>query len=135
MRWNDMIFVLTVVEFGFGLSYTSFEYSNIKIDSKESSDKHSIQSTNEEFVGQTAGQSIYDVIATVTADITNTGKYTGSEVAQLVSLELFITKAKILTTLQYVEFPEIEEEPPKLLRGFTKIKNMEPGHRQKASFP
>lgn len=130
-----MIFVLTVVEFGFGLSYTSFEYSNIKIDSKESSDKHSIQSTNEEFVGQTAGQSIYDVIATVTADITNTGKYTGSEVAQLVSLELFITKAKILTTLQYVEFPEIEEEPPKLLRGFTKIKNMEPGHRQKASFP
>ncbi|CRL20762.1 Glycoside hydrolase, family 3, C-terminal [Penicillium camemberti] len=117
-RWFDTYNITPRFEFGFGLSYTAFEYSNIKIDSKESSDKHSIQATNEEFVGQTAGQSIYDVIATVTADITNTGKHTGSEVAQL-----------------YVEFPESEEEPPKQLRGFTKIKNMEPGHRRKASFP
>lgn len=71
----------------------------------------------------------------MTADITNTGKHTGSEVAQLVRLEPHITQAEILTPSQYVEFPESEEEPPKQLRGFTKIKNMEPGHRRKASFP
>ncbi|KAJ6133532.1 Glycoside hydrolase family 3 [Penicillium samsonianum] len=117
-RWFDTYNITPRFEFGFGLSYTAFKYSNIDIDLKESSDKYAIQTTNEEFVGQTAGQSIYDVIATVTADITNTGKHTGSEVAQL-----------------YVEFPANEEEPPKLLRGFTKIKNMEPGHRRKASFP
>jgi beta-glucosidase len=48
--------------FGYGLSYTSFNYSNLKIDVPQHADKDSI---------------------TVSADITNTGKYAGDEIVQL----------------------------------------------------
>jgi beta-glucosidase len=48
--------------FGYGLSYTSFNYSNLKIDVPQHIGKDSI---------------------TVSADITNTGKYAGDEIAQL----------------------------------------------------
>src|SRR5674476_1213723 len=48
--------------FGFGLSYTTFEYSNLKISAANLSTGDSIM---------------------VSADITNTGKVAGDEVAQL----------------------------------------------------
>ena len=51
-----------VYEFGYGSSYTSFEYSNIAID-KTNADANDI--------------------VTITADVTNTGKVSGAEVAQL----------------------------------------------------
>ena len=48
--------------FGYGLSYTSFEYSNLKLSSKS--------------IGQNEN-------VTVTVDVTNTGAYDGTEVVQL----------------------------------------------------
>ena len=50
------------------------------------------------------------------AKITNTGKMSGKEVAQL-----------------YVGFPQKSNEPPKLLKGFQKI-SLEPGETKEVSF-
>lgn len=49
-------------EFGYGLSYTSFQYSNLKLDKKKIKQTQKIQ---------------------VSVDISNTGKYVGEEVVQL----------------------------------------------------
>lgn len=72
-------------EFGYGLSYTSFEYRDINI-----------------ILNQGTANDNVDVQASVT--IANTGMVDGAEVPQA-----------------YITFPEIADEPPKLLRGFEKI--------------
>lgn len=103
-------------EFGYGLSYTTFKYSDLKFDNKIKSDDTSIMSTAEPFEGYDGKNSLYDVIATYTATITNIGKVKGSEVAQL-----------------YVSIPE-KGEPIRVLRGFDKVKNLAPGASGKATF-
>jgi beta-glucosidase len=55
-RWYDQNKVEPCFEFGFGLSYTTFEYSHLKIDN----DKRSL-----------------------TFNVTNTGNFTGSEIVQV----------------------------------------------------
>jgi beta-glucosidase len=57
-RWFDAKNIAPLFEFGYGLSYTNFTYSNLGI--------------------QQQGQSI-----TITASITNSGKVAGAEVPQL----------------------------------------------------
>jgi beta-glucosidase len=71
--------------FGYGLSYTSFKYSEIKISKKVLSE------------GQTIN---------VKCNITNTGKYDGSEVAQFYIRDLVASLAR----------------PVRELKGFQKIK-------------
>lgn len=88
-------------EFGFGLSYTTFEYSNLAVN-KTSND------TGEELPsGKTAEGGpgdLWDVVARVTADVANTGKVGGAEVAQL-----------------YVGLPGDDDGiPVRQLRGFEK---------------
>ncbi|MFW9921957.1 MAG: glycoside hydrolase family 3 C-terminal domain-containing protein [Candidatus Thorarchaeota archaeon] len=61
-RHFDKMKIEPLFPFGFGLSYTTFEYKNLKIDSQEISPKKQI---------------------TVSVDITNTGKFTGAEIVQL----------------------------------------------------
>jgi len=117
-RWFDSKNITPRYEFGFGLSYSTFSYSNIKLSHSFQADSTSIQKTNEKFEGQKKGESIYDTVATVTAQIKNTGKVTASEVAQL-----------------YLQFPSSESQPPRLLRGFEKLKNLSPGASATASFP
>ncbi|KAF9059549.1 beta-D-xylosidase/beta-D-glucosidase [Rhodocollybia butyracea] len=103
--------------FGFGLSYTTFDYSDLVIDSKGSKDNSSVMETAEPFVGSDGTNSLYDVLFTASATIKNTGNVTGSEVAQL-----------------YISIPE-EGEPVRVLRGFDKVKNVTAGARATASFP
>ena len=86
-------------EFGFGLTYTTFEYSDLRASlvfnastSRKAPDSSIIEG------GQA---SLWDVIATVSAVITNTGDMTAKEVAQL-----------------YIHIPG---GPVKQLRGFEKI--------------
>lgn len=61
-RWFDSQKLVPEFAFGFGLSYTTFEYSNIKLNNKNAK--------------------VGDLI-TVSCDLKNTGKYVGEEVAQL----------------------------------------------------
>ncbi|OAQ58172.1 beta-glucosidase [Pochonia chlamydosporia 170] len=95
--------------FGFGLSYTTFDYSDLEsvIDAPPG---------NTTLIpGGKAG--LYDTVATVSATITNTGKVTGAEVAQL-----------------YVGLPPSSPDTPiKQLRGFTKI-SLNPGERGTVTF-
>ncbi|CAJ2502363.1 Uu.00g097570.m01.CDS01 [Anthostomella pinea] len=84
-------------EFGFGLSYTTFGYTNLQVSVRDGAnvDEYPTGAVVE------GGQAdLWDVVATVSADITNTGPVDGAEVAQL-----------------YVGIPGA---PEKQLRGFEK---------------
>lgn len=78
--------------FGHGLSYTTFSYSDLKISGSVPS-------------------------VTVTATITNTGKVTGSEAAQL-----------------YLGFDSTTGEPPQVLRAFDMVRDIAPGASATATF-
>ncbi|KAL5045586.1 putative beta-glucosidase L [Aspergillus fruticulosus] len=98
-------------EFGFGLSYTTFEYSTLST---------SISTTPGPTTGQTivGGPSdLFTPIGTVTAYVANTGDAAGAEVAQL-----------------YIGYPDsAPSTPPKQLRGFDKL-HLVPGQSGLATF-
>ncbi|HEY1566776.1 MAG TPA: glycoside hydrolase family 3 C-terminal domain-containing protein [Solirubrobacteraceae bacterium] len=97
--------------FGFGLSYTSFEFSHLKVT------PGSVQNTSSN-PGTTAcgcnGQSTHEV--TVSATVTNTGKVAGADVAQL-----------------YLGDPAAAGEPPRQLKGFDRVQ-LAPGASQTVQF-
>lgn len=107
-------------EFGFGLSYTTFEYKGPRPTSSgaaavpELAPSEKQRSIVERKDGGGGGGSLWDVIATVPMTITNTGAMTGEEVAQL-----------------YVGIPH---GPAKQLRGFEKVK-LAPGEAAEVVFP
>ncbi|GJN76302.1 hypothetical protein PLICBS_010414 [Purpureocillium lilacinum] len=97
-------------EFGFGLSYTTFNISNIKVNPLQG------VNTAEYPAGAVVagGQSdLWDVLVIVNVDIQNTGKVVGAEVAQL-----------------YVAIPN---GPAKQLRGFEK-RALQPGEVSTVEF-
>ena len=61
-RYYDNKKVEVLFPFGYGLSYTTFAYSNLKLDKKHMTDKE---------------------VLTVTVDVTNTGSVAGKEIVQL----------------------------------------------------
>ncbi|KAJ5128042.1 hypothetical protein N7448_008821 [Penicillium atrosanguineum] len=84
-------------EFGFGLSYTTFAFSDLKI----SPVKYGIAAYPSGAVEQGGAVDLWDSVATVTATVKNSGSKAGAEVAQL-----------------YVGIPG---GPVKQLRGFDKV--------------
>ncbi|KAH6954413.1 glycoside hydrolase superfamily [Fusarium avenaceum] len=76
-------------EFGYGLSYTKFEYSSLSVKA------HTDSSSSSE-------ADLWETYATLQATVSNVGKRSGEEVAQV-----------------YVAIPN---SPPKQLRGFEKVK-------------
>ncbi|RYP61981.1 hypothetical protein DL771_009921 [Monosporascus sp. 5C6A] len=85
-------------EFGYGLSYTTFDYSDIAI---EGAPKSGPASGN---IIPGGRADLWETVATVTATISNSGDADGAEVAQL-----------------YVGFPASARAPPRQLRGFEKL--------------
>jgi len=100
-------------EFGFGLSYTTFSYSNLFISALRAA-------TPSAGIAPGGLKSLYDVAATVSATITNNGTVEGKEVAQL-----------------YVSLPSgsagASGNPIKQLRGFSKL-DLKPGGSGKVVF-
>lgn len=91
-------------EFGFGLSYTTFSFANLTVAPVEGS-------LSEYPTGQVipGGQAdLWDIVATATVSVTNTGSVAGQEVAQL-----------------YLHNP-VEGQPVRQLRGFEKVM-LQPG--------
>lgn len=88
-------------EFGFGLTYTTFKYSNLKIENTVDPSTLSPVPVGDIIPGGHAD--LWDTIAIVKADVTNTGDMTAAEVGQF-----------------YVTIPD-EGQPMRQLRGFDKV--------------
>ncbi|KAH7121520.1 glycoside hydrolase family 3 protein [Dactylonectria macrodidyma] len=84
-------------EFGFGLSYTTFEYSNLQVSNIATANTATYPTGDIVEGGQT---DLWDIVARVRADVTNTGSVDGAEVAQV--------------------FVGIPGAPARQLRGFEK---------------
>lgn len=110
-RHFDKSAIVPRYEFGFGLSYTTFSYSALTISALSTSAGSSTLLPG-------GVSNLYDVMATVTATITNNGTVTGAEVPQL-----------------YITLPSSAPTTPvRQLRGFSKL-SLAPGASGVASFP
>ncbi|ORY23209.1 glycoside hydrolase superfamily [Naematelia encephala] len=110
-------------EFGYGLSYTEFNFTNpqvweLEADSKRWNDAgdDGKESNGKRAVGAFLRESLQRPRWTASADIQNVGSVDGCEVPQL-----------------YLEFPAGAGEPPRVLRDFARI-NLEPFAAQKVEF-
>ncbi|KAK4898495.1 hypothetical protein LTR27_004092 [Elasticomyces elasticus] len=97
-------------EFGFGLTYTTFSYASLGVSRSYANTQYLAPNSTFAEGGLT---SLWETIATVTFDVTNTGPVAAAEVAQL-----------------YVGIPG---GPQKVLRGFGK-KLLQPGETGNFSF-
>lgn len=97
-RWYDQQKMQPEYAFGSGLSYTTFEYANLRVSPDDAA----------------AGQPI-----TIEADVTNTGKRAGEEVAQFYLSTDGITPPVAM--------------PVKQLRGFSKV-SIQPGQTRRVRF-
>ncbi|KAJ5263290.1 beta-glucosidase D [Penicillium angulare] len=101
-RWFDMKGIEPRYPFGHGLSYTSFEYSDVSVSVTNRSALGYKYANGSLGLGGEADL-FYDV-AKVTATIENSGDVDGDEVAQL-----------------YLSFPKEAKQPVRVLRGFEKV--------------
>lgn len=104
--------------FGYGLTYSNFTYSSLSISKNSTANfalmpPDAVNSTNKAPEGGLA--SLYDILATLTVDVENSGNVTASEVAQL-----------------YIGIPN--SGVSKALRGFDKF-SIAPGGSVTYSFP
>jgi beta-glucosidase len=110
-RYYDAANETPLFPFGYGLSYTSFRYSNLQISPRQVQNGASDPgATNCGCNGQS------DNLVTVSATVTNTGAVAGSDVAQL-----------------YLGDPATAGEPPRQLKGFQKV-TLQPGQSTTVRF-
>lgn len=96
--------------FGFGLSYTTFDYTSFDFNTNLTNSNLTLGWRN------STTPSLYATAATAKVGVKNTGNVTGSEVVQI-----------------YVQYPDSAGEPPKVLRGFEKIRDIAPGQTKTAN--
>ena len=105
-RYYDTANVTPLFPFGYGLSYTSFRYSHMKLS------RTNVKNTTS---GPDAGQASREL--EVTATVTNTGSRTGADVAQL-----------------YLGDPSSTGEPTRQLEGYQRV-SLKPGQSSQVQFP
>jgi beta-glucosidase len=104
-RYYDTKNVTPLFPFGYGLSYTSFSYSNLQLSSTNVGNTTS---------GPDGGQNATELTATAT--VTNTGSRAGADVAQL-----------------YVGDPASAGEPARQLEGYQRV-SLKPGQSRQVTF-
>ena len=115
-RWYDAKNLTPLFTFGFGLSYTSFRFSNLHVD-ENGNIQNSANVTNTGQSNGVNGPKLGEngrVQASV--DVTNTGRSEGAAVAQL-----------------YLSDPASTGEPVNQLRGFQKV-DLKPGQTKTLQF-
>lgn len=100
-KYFDAYNVTPRYEFGYGLSYTTFEYSDLAVSITNQTALASAYPTGQLSVGGYAD--LWDEVMSVTVAVANNGTVDGSEVSQL-----------------YIQFPDAADEPLRMLRGFEK---------------
>jgi beta-glucosidase len=106
-RWYDAKHVTPLFPFGYGLSYTSFSFSKLRVTPGSVINRSS---------GPDASKGQGGRIARVSATITNSGSVRGSDVVQL-----------------YVGDPSVAGEPPRQLEGFHRV-TLQPGKSETVTF-
>lgn len=117
-RYFDAHDIPVRYEFGYGLSYTSFEMSDIKVKQAEGHRNITALPPSEDVVSPGGNRALWDTLYEVQVNVRNIGDLRGSTVAQL-----------------YVSLPEdaVQGTPPRQLRGFDKIE-LSPGQHGLAHF-
>lgn len=103
-------------EFGYGLSYTTFSYSDLSTSLVSSSNDTAEWPDESVQIVQGGHPELWDVVALVKATVENTGDVSGAEVAQL-----------------YVTIP-FADTPIRQLRGFKRLGPLAPGESRQAVF-
>jgi beta-glucosidase len=111
-RGYDAENITPMFPFGYGLSYTTFAFSRLKVDPPLV--RNAVSGPGASSCGCN-GQGTR--LGTVSATVTNTGKVAGAEVAQL-----------------YLGDPAVAGEPPRQLEGFAKV-YLKPGQSTRVTFP
>ncbi len=108
-RYFDSVGKKALYPFGYGLSYTTFELSDIKMESGEEQVGVTESGEQPTRIAESGEQEVR-----VTATVTNTGGYPGKEIVEV-----------------YVSVPSVElEQPFQMLAGFAKTGMLAPGGQE-----